>query len=354
MPDVMTTNVQALVKPRNQGTNKEEKLALTANAFSLLCHLKPDLIIIDEGHHFPAGSWELISAATMEVNPACKFVLLTATPKRGDGAQYNLVRVAQPEDCFFYLYSRKDAIREKFIKEIIYHQIPPRRTIQFDAPQDDAQSNLMNPKTKHKKRGGTDLLCRYEQESYLIQMIDPAVECLLGLREACGNLPIRMLVNARTNKAAQDLAEWFNKRSIDKGWHLNKGWHLHAADITGRTNQSNENTLFNFACRVEDVRKPLVMVDVAIQNQMLGEGYDNPWIAVTVFVRPAKSVGHLSQTHGRAIRHPGELINHKRFTRALESHLFYPNEIDARTKKNEVHAVVDEYKRYVDESTESL
>jgi superfamily II DNA or RNA helicase len=50
----------------------------------MLQQFKPDMVILDEGHHFPASSWDTVSAAACLVNPDCKFVLLTATPARGD------------------------------------------------------------------------------------------------------------------------------------------------------------------------------------------------------------------------------------------------------------------------------
>merc|ERR1711977_48134 len=89
------------------------------------------------------------------------------------------------------------------------------------------------------------------------------------------------------------------------------------------------------------------MGDVVVQCKMLGEGYDNPWIAISVFMHPAKSVSPLSQIHGRAMRMPKpHQIGKERPGRGV-SCLFYPDEREARR-------VVEEYKQGNDESIESL
>jgi len=327
LPDVVTTNVQALVdtsraKAGEAGEEGAKEPSLNRNAETFINTLKPDLVIIDEGHHFPASSWELLSESATAANTDCKFLLLTATPQRGDGRQYGLKNVPPPNQ-FFYLYSRKDAIKNKFIKEIHYQPIPASW-----------------PERIAKK------VERYEDPDYIVQIVDPAVKMLLGLRTSCGGAPLRMLINARTNDSAGNLATILNERSRKEGWGL------HFAAITGKT-KDNSTTKINFSCRRGE-EKDGPMVDVAIQNQMLGEGYDNDFISISVFVRPAKSVGILSQTHGRAIRrcsdlNPGGVLNLNGFDypRANESYLFYPNEDD-------VQEVVDQYKNFADESIASL
>ena len=83
------------------------------------------------------------------------------------------------------------------------------------------------------------------------------------------------------------------------------------------------------------------LVDVVVQCQMLGEGYDNPYIAVSTFIAPALNVSTLAQYHGRAIRRNYDL-NHDTYPQSLVSWMFYPNE-------PRVQEIVDEYKNCVDE-----
>ena len=79
---------------------------------------------------------------------------------------------------------------------------------------------------------------------------------------------------------------------------------------------------------------------------MLGEGYDNSLIAISVCIQPPGSVGVLSQFHGRALR----LLKDAKYLnlpQAKVSHLFYP-------KWDRVQKVVEDYKLGKDESTENL
>ena len=138
-------------------------------------------------------------------------------------------------------------------------------------------------------------------------------------------------------------------------------WHLHAAAITlterGKGKDDSKLTILrkNFECDRGGEDSSMPLIDVGIQCKMLGEGYDNPWIAVSVFVHPAKSVGRLSQTHGRALRVPGpHKINIATYPRAIQSHLYYPDEVNARTSLHEAQIVVEEYLNCKDEDIESL
>jgi len=335
--DLITTNIQALVeRGRMVGDDADadgSATGLKKKAEMLLKSHKPDLVIIDEGHHFPASSWEILSKAALEQNSKCKFLLLTATPQRGDGASYGITKVDTAGEEFYYLYSRKDAIAAKYLKSIAHHPI--------------VDPIFINP-TKQS---------RYEEENYILSMIKPAVTMLLGLRTSCEGAPIRMLITARTNAAAAAIMTIFNKTS------RNEGWGLHAAAITltqrGSGRDDSKLTILrkNFECDrgKEDSSTGVPLIDVGIQCKMLGEGYDNPWIAVSVFAHPAKSVSRLSQTHGRAVRVPGpHKINIVTYPRALESHLYYPDEVNARTSEREARKVVEEYLNCKDEDIESL
>lgn len=56
----------------------------------------------------------------------------------------------------------------------------------------------------------------------------------------------------------------------------------------------------------------------------LGEGYNNPYIAISVFIHPPISVSRLSQYHGRAVRKLPVSAGLKKHPRAMEAYLFYP------------------------------
>lgn len=315
--DVIVANIQALVDRKQdekekaepaveadaQDTDAEAGIAITVkqNAKILLNDHKPDFVLVDEGHHNPANSWEVLSKEVLETNQNCKFLLLTATPQRGDGRTYAL-----NNDQFYYMYTRQEAINNKYIKETTYVKVD------FDFEQ---------PKK----------LSRYEDRAYMRAILHPAAKQLLQLRKSCNNEPIRMLVTARTNKAASTVATYFNELSEQERWGLS------AVAITGETKKDNVWNLYHYGSASAGSTSN---IDVAVQCRMLGEGYDNSFIAVSVFLYPPKTLGPLAQTHGRAIRKPVKELS--QYTQSMHAYMFYPKEIET---------LVDSYKAGEDEST---
>ena len=100
--DVIVANVQQFVRGDSVKERAREQLA----------QIKIDLVLIDEGHHSAASTWQLIQNEVMEKNPEAKFVFFTATPKRTDGVNFGITDKDQ-----FYLCTRKDAEKAKYIKE---------------------------------------------------------------------------------------------------------------------------------------------------------------------------------------------------------------------------------------------
>ena len=192
--NVVVANIQALVEGGN-GADAENTGTTIKEAFAqFLIDRKFDLCIIDEGHHCPAKSWEAVERRLLGVNPACRTILLTATPLRSDGVRFNL----HSGTDYYYLCKRADAVRDGYIKSTQPHPIE----VDFQAP-----------------------ATKYCNESYLAVMLDAAVQKLKDLRASCNNIPVRMLVSARTNKSARTISEFFNRRYNSDN--------LKAVDISG-------------------------------------------------------------------------------------------------------------------------
>ena len=188
-------------------------------------------------------------------------------------------------------------------------------------------------------------------------LLVPAAEQLQAMRERLlGVIPSKMLVHVRTNSDANITADFFNKLSLEQGWGF------HAAAIHG-TSRDNLNTkkAFKFPSREEHLKPGGPpppggrVVDVGVQCMQLGEGYDNPWISVSVFLAPAKSVSKLSQYHGRAIRTYDRQLYDVTFGGAPRpaedairaAYLFYPMVQD-------VEDVVQQYRDSKDEDMEAI
>jgi hypothetical protein len=90
---------------------------------------------------------------------------------------------------------------------------------------------------------------------------------------------------------------------------------------------------------------PLWRCVPGVQCHMLGEGYDNPWIAISVFVHPVKELPVLVQYHGRACRAvPPNVRKSAAFqlTTGLYAYMYYPTEMDT---------LVKDYQNGIDEKT---
>jgi superfamily II DNA or RNA helicase len=94
--NIVVAHIQALIKRRSRKQERD-----VASVYPLMEDWVPDLVIVDEGHHKPADSWELIWDEAKRKNPNVKLLALTATPQRGDGKRFGLKSVDQ-----FYLYER--------------------------------------------------------------------------------------------------------------------------------------------------------------------------------------------------------------------------------------------------------
>ena len=163
--DIIVANVQQLAKEKNE---------LHQKAKDNLSQIKIDLVIVDEGHHSAANSWQAVQAEIAERNPDAKFVFVTATPQRTDGLQYGITSTTQ-----LYLCKRRFAQSERYIKETKLHPI----TLSEDLL--DRSINVRDRKEL------------YSNPRYIRQIIEPAVKELLELRRTCQGAPLRMLVFAR-------------------------------------------------------------------------------------------------------------------------------------------------------------
>ena len=175
----------------------------------------------------------------------------------------------------------------------------------------------------------------------------------MDLRKTCDNAPLRMLVFARTIQDAKQLTEQINNISTKYkfGFHAEnvQGGDIDATnDVNKRFSCSREKYEEYLESISENRRKPLV--DIVVQVKLFGEGYDNDWIAVTLFVAPpTDSMNSIAQGHGRALRAPPlELRQRSKSTRIWYAHLFYPK-LEDIWKGSGLKEMVDAYLKGEDE-----
>ncbi len=87
------------------------------------------------------------------------------------------------------------------------------------------------------------------------------------------------------------------------------------------------------------------MVDVAVQCEMMGEGYDNTMLSVLAIIAPPGAVSKVAQLIGRVVRKPKMRGNP--MSQLMVAHVFYP-------KWPQICAVMKQYRLAEDERVEHL
>jgi len=328
---MVVTHVQELTDSKKgsrgndgpSGSSQEEAsdgMVLKDKAKEMLNKLKPDLVIMDEGHHVAADSWEVLIKESLDSNESCKFMFLTATPQRGDGKTFGIEERESHQPQFFFVATRKAASTDGIIKKT---ESKPIQRLSEGGP-------------------------KYTAKPHVLNLVRPAAKKLSELRNSVGGVLVRMLVTTTTNKAANEIAEWINADDVIKAYGFR------AASFTGDTKTRNlkehEKTKELFEAHKSPFKGKHI-VDIAVQNRMFAEGYDNPLISISVMCCPIKSPSMFNQQHGRALRiDPGvrRMVTQKTASPQLLNSFVYFH------ADEEASAVVNAYVDFQDEDPQRI
>lgn len=224
-----------------------------------------DLILVDEGHHNVARSWERV----FERFPNAKVVSLTATPFRGDGREISGERV--------YAYPFRTAMVRGYIKQITAVNVAPEEisfTYRGDARRHTLEEVLQLRDEEWFSRGVA--LAPECNRS----IVDASIQWLQHLRET-GTFHQLIAVACSVDHARQ-------VRSL----YAERG--LQAREI--HSNMPAEE--------IEDVLQDLRRgrIDCIVQVRMLGEGFDHPNLSVAAIFQPFRSLSPYVQFIGRVMR----------------------------------------------------
>lgn len=224
-----------------------------------------DLILVDEGHHNVARSWERV----FERFPNAKVVSLTATPFRGDGREIAGERV--------YAYPFRTAMVRGYIKQITAVNVAPQE-ISFTYRGDARQHTL-------------EEVLQLRDEEWFSRGVALAPECNRSIVDAS----IQWLQHLReTGTFHQMIAV---ACSVD---HSRQVRSLYAErGLQAREIHSNMPT-----DEIEDVLQDLRRgrIDCIVQVRMLGEGFDHPNLSVAAIFQPFRSLSPYVQFIGRVMR----------------------------------------------------
>ncbi len=228
-----------------------------------------DLIVVDEGHHNVATSWQDV----FERFPDAKIISVTATPFRADD---------QPvEGEVIYRYPIAEAMRLGYIKHIQASNVAPSELV-FSYRGSDRTHTLeevLRLKDHDWFSRGVALA-----EACNVSIVDASIEWLKHLRE--GGFPHQIVAAACSVDHARAIRRLYEER----------GWKAH--EIHSNMSQDQRDRV------LRDLENGIL--DVIVQVQMLGEGFDHPPLSVAAIFRPYRSLSPYIQFVGRAMRVNGQ------------------------------------------------
>ena len=225
-----------------------------------------DLVIIDEGHHVAAESWQKVVRAF----PQARFVSLTATPFRSDNKDLL--------GDLIYRYPFTRAMLNGYIKHIVSASAHPAAITFTDRDQTTTYTleQILDLNEEAWFRRGVALSDECNRH-----IAEKAVEKLRALQAATG-FPHQIAASAMSIDHADQVRAIFQEM-----------------DLQAETVHSG----------LTDERKAAVFaklrnnqIDVIVQVAMLTEGFDHPPLSVAAIFRPYRSLSPYIQFVGRVMR----------------------------------------------------
>ncbi len=223
-----------------------------------------DMIIIDEAHHSEANSWQ----KAMEHFSAKKIVKLTATPFRSD--------LAELQGDIVFNYPMADAINNKFIKNVnSQHYTNEKLTFEFEGEKLTLEEAL-----------------KQTDSNWVSRSVAYSTECSKTIVEQSVNLLREKRTNGQIDHQIIAVA-----CSVD-----------HAKEIVSLYEETGLKCDYIVSTRpIKECNEIIVkykkgQLDVLVNVNMLGEGFDNPTISIAAIFRPFRTLAPYAQFIGRSLR----------------------------------------------------
>lgn len=238
-----------------------------------------DMILVDEGHHAAAASWQKVFARF----PNAKVVSLTATPFRSDEAAL--------EGELIYRYPFTRAMVKGYIKEVHSVNVAPSE-LYFTYHGDTRRHTLAE-------------VLSLREEAWFRRGVALSPECNLHIAEA--SIKCLQQMRERTGTRHQLIAAACSVDHAKQVRSLYEQCGLRAKEIHSDMHTEEQQKV------LDDLRDN--RLDCIVQVQMLGEGFDHPRLSVGAIFRPFRSLAPYIQFVGRVMRvlhdsAPGNPDNH--------------------------------------------
>ena len=249
-----------------RGAYTASVLAALESASDQRCQDYFDLILVDEGHHAAAASWQKVFRRF----PDAKVVSLTATPFRSDEQSL--------EGELIYRYPFAKAMMKGFIKQIHARRVEPSE-LYFTYAGDTVKHTL-------------EEVLQLREEQWFRRGVAVSPECNRHIVESsiqrCNVLRAETGIPHQIIAAACSVDHARQVRAIYEECGYN------AAEIhSGMSEDERETVLDKLATN---------KIDCIVQVQMLGEGFDHPRLSVAAIFRPFRSLAPYIQFVGRVMR----------------------------------------------------
>lgn len=225
-----------------------------------------DLILVDEGHHNAAPSWQNVFARF----PSARVLSLTATPFRADE------RPVDGETIYRYTFRR--AMQRGYIKQMSSRNVAPRE-LRFTWQGTDYTHTLDEVLEMREEDWYSRGVALAEESN--VSIVDASIQWLRYLREGTGLRHQLIAVACSMDHARQIRGLYQERQLVCREIH------------SGQDGEEQEQILR--ALRNGNL-------DAIIQVQMLGEGFDHTPLSVAAIFRPFRSLSPYIQFVGRAMR----------------------------------------------------
>ena len=227
-----------------------------------------DLIIVDEGHHAPAGSWQ----KTLAHFSKAKKIFVTGTPFRGDNQEV--------PGKLIHKTPLSEVMRDRYVKWLRKETVNAHELYFTVAEQPGARLSKEEV-LEFKDREWVERSVALSPECSM-DVIDLSIEKLNELRKTSSKVPHKILAVGCSITHAEDLRTWYQSKGLKVAVVHSD---MEASDISA-------------AFRVIDNHQ----CDVVISVNMLMEGYDHRYLTVLAIFRPYRSENAFAQIVGRVLR----------------------------------------------------
>ena len=255
--DIVVANIQQIAGEENRWLDE-----LDDNFF--------DVILVDEGHHSTAVSWQQV----FNRFPAARVINFSATPARADG------QLMEGEVVYSFPVVR--AIQAGYVKRLSAKMLRPSELTYIDNSSGTERTIELEEVIELGRESAEFRRGIVQSDESLSSIVDCAIGELYRLREESGEQRLKIISSALNIDHCIQIVQKFQERG------------LRAAYVHSLEGQPANDAVLQ---RLENHE-----LDVIVQARMLGEGFDHPYLAVAMVGSIFANLSPFVQFVGRVMR----------------------------------------------------